>query len=628
MMLEWVHRIAGPVERAVRIATFPVRVVLSGNWVPKGPWIVIWGLFAFASSVQTYKQILGLSWTLVRLRFSAWRRGASLESSNAVACELCDSLIGLLLKFDANSPQDIACEKLCPSAFGGGVCVRTCERIVEAIRTSSRYPCKAAKLCPDANGEEAAACTWERRTRSRCERHPGLELWAKYQNTIARHAGALAAAWRRQPRCNARHALFCVRAPRSWDSLACDYASTVLVGCVGLLRSIAAIESEGGNDDKSWLTFWIVFFAATQLERFASVLLSRLRYYYHLKLLVTIYLVGFGGAETCYHKARSLRYLRSWQSLFMNRRRRGARDEDDDRKKRRALIEELETKARFGEALASLAAAFRERPIESVCRAAVDFEFGPEARDALLGVLETKEFAFLYVHLHAASVLDDRIDPVVEAAYVAFHQIPLRAAPRKRRRARARADDDDAARLSLERKQSLVFSQTLGFLDDASTPTWFDKICARLGLSRLENRVVAWLRRLWKRWRTRGLVESLLGTFVPEALVSVCSSTSKTLEWHEDLELKLVGGYVDDAGYFRNAATPRTNLLVQLYIAGSRRPDFVVGEATIHLAELFHGALVRFDDLPLWVDGGDDAQQPQHPSPEARLSLSLRLGKG
>ena len=137
------------VRRVARVALWPVNFVLgnilSGNWVPSGPWIVVWSSFAFAANVQTYKQIVGLSWRLAKAQVAAWRGDS--EEKSRVACELCDTIIGLILKFDSNSPEDIDCGELCP--FGMGKCVRTCESIVEAIATSSHYPCVAAQLCAD-----------------------------------------------------------------------------------------------------------------------------------------------------------------------------------------------------------------------------------------------------------------------------------------------------------------------------------------------------------------------------------------------------------------------------------------------------------------------------------------------
>ena len=52
----------------------------------------------------------------------------------------------------------------------------------------------------------------------------------------------------------------------------------------GLFFSIRAIESPGGDDDRQWLTFWMIFFFFTIFERYADVLLSQTPRYYECKL--------------------------------------------------------------------------------------------------------------------------------------------------------------------------------------------------------------------------------------------------------------------------------------------------------------------------------------------------------
>jgi len=183
--------------------------------------LAVYAAMAFASNVQTYKQIASLT-------FRVTKAGLSRQSEAAAACELCDAIIGLVLKFDDASPEDVSCDDLCP--FGMRRCVTTCEAIVEAIATSSHYPCVAAQLCPDpeANEDEGPfTCAWDRKTRScapaglceregrfpllpgvagRCRPNDGVRMWTKYQGSLAKHAGALFGALQRRPRCNCRRA--------------------------------------------------------------------------------------------------------------------------------------------------------------------------------------------------------------------------------------------------------------------------------------------------------------------------------------------------------------------------------------------------------------------------------------
>ena len=446
-------------RKVVRLALLPVRFVLgkilSGDWVPGGPWIAVWSSFAFAANVQTYKQIAGLTWRLARAQVTAWR--GNTEEKSRVACELCDSIIGLILKFDSNSPEDIDCEELCP--FGMKKCVRTCDAIVEAIATSSHYPCVAANLCEDefAGASDSfgallggeAKCAWDKAERAcapkgvctktgsaprfvvdvapalaKCELHPGLELWGKYQSKLAQHAGALVGALQHRPTCGEEGAspLFCVQEPTSRAQIFSARTATTLVLGVGILRSVRAIETSGGDDDKLMLTFWIVFVLATLAERVLVVLLSRHPFYYHAKLLVVLFITYFDGAEYLYRKLRRLRYRvahsSAWRKrlgpLFLPRYlHEDVSAETYAQRKARAeanAVLKLEQQAAFG-ALGAVADYANRTSLAEAYKAAVKNDLGQDARDALVSLWDKEEFAFLYARVHAVSglrVAEDR----------------------------------------------------------------------------------------------------------------------------------------------------------------------------------------------------------------------------
>ncbi|KAJ1485610.1 hypothetical protein T484DRAFT_1792863 [Baffinella frigidus] len=60
----------------------------------------------------------------------------------------------------------------------------------------------------------------------------------------------------------------------------CEYLGWVLVSVVATILSIHAIETPGGDDDRQWLSFWLIFFAWSALERFTSVFFSNQPGYY------------------------------------------------------------------------------------------------------------------------------------------------------------------------------------------------------------------------------------------------------------------------------------------------------------------------------------------------------------
>lgn len=76
----------------------------------------------------------------------------------------------------------------------------------------------------------------------------------------------------------------------------CSYALAFVAVCL----SIRAVETPGGDDDTQWLSFWIIFFFTTAIERLSDVVLSKMVAYYEIKLVILIYLMFFKGAERMY----------------------------------------------------------------------------------------------------------------------------------------------------------------------------------------------------------------------------------------------------------------------------------------------------------------------------------------
>ena len=68
-----------------------------------------------------------------------------------------------------------------------------------------------------------------------------------------------------------------------------------------------AIETPGGNDDRQWLTFWLIFALWLFFEKyFARIVLSTVPLYYECKLALLIWLVWKNGAELCYRRLRMI----------------------------------------------------------------------------------------------------------------------------------------------------------------------------------------------------------------------------------------------------------------------------------------------------------------------------------
>ena len=58
------------------------------------------------------------------------------------------------------------------------------------------------------------------------------------------------------------------------------------------IQSIKAIESEGGDDDKEWLTYWTIFGLATLADEFAGFLLTFIPFYFYLRPIFFVFLMA------------------------------------------------------------------------------------------------------------------------------------------------------------------------------------------------------------------------------------------------------------------------------------------------------------------------------------------------
>ena len=67
---------------------------------------------------------------------------------------------------------------------------------------------------------------------------------------------------------------------------------TVAIGVAyPVFMSFIALESDGGEDDKQWLTYWVVFGILNIIDNFAGFILSFIPFYFFLKLCFLIFLM-------------------------------------------------------------------------------------------------------------------------------------------------------------------------------------------------------------------------------------------------------------------------------------------------------------------------------------------------
>jgi len=68
------------------------------------------------------------------------------------------------------------------------------------------------------------------------------------------------------------------------------YITNVIGVAYPAFMSFIALESQGADDDKQWLTYWVCFGAFNIVDQFAGIILSFIPFYYFLKLGFLVFL--------------------------------------------------------------------------------------------------------------------------------------------------------------------------------------------------------------------------------------------------------------------------------------------------------------------------------------------------
>lgn len=206
-----------------------------------------------------------------------------------------------------------------------------CENLQEISESSTEFPCVTAGICDpvaaglldtadiDCRGGAFFTCTpnqYCRRKRDglklKCELRPGIARWNGMKHLASRHTVALAEGLKSQAHCGEEGAgPYCIAKPTGLGLIA-EGTGYFISLAVGGWKSIVAIETPGGADDRQWLTFWLILAALLFVERFfASIVLSTFPLYYEAKFVALVWLVWRSGAETCYRRIRRILERRS-----------------------------------------------------------------------------------------------------------------------------------------------------------------------------------------------------------------------------------------------------------------------------------------------------------------------------
>ena len=235
-------------------------------------------------------------------------------------CGLCDDIVASFM-----AGQDgigiVPCNAAC---LGIPKCIDMCELVQEVSQNSSQFPCVAAGFCDpidtgyvdslsmDCSAGAFFSCLpkqYCRRKREKfkfsCELRPGIGRWNGMKHLAGRNAASLVEGLRNQKHCGEEGAgEYCIARPTG-IGLVAEMAGHVISFVIAGYKSILAIETPGGNDDRQWLTFWLILCLFLHIERFfARIILSNISFYYELKLIIMIWLVFREGAEKCYRRIR------------------------------------------------------------------------------------------------------------------------------------------------------------------------------------------------------------------------------------------------------------------------------------------------------------------------------------
>ena len=69
------------------------------------------------------------------------------------------------------------------------------------------------------------------------------------------------------------------------------YITQIIGVAYPAFMSFAALKSEGMDDDKQWLTYWVCFGVLTIMDQFVGIILQFIPFYYFLKLSVLVWLM-------------------------------------------------------------------------------------------------------------------------------------------------------------------------------------------------------------------------------------------------------------------------------------------------------------------------------------------------
>lgn len=242
------------------------------------------------------------------------------QDNDGELCGLCDDVMGDLMR-GAEGLSVVPCGAVCLNVPS---CVDMCKKLKTVSAETTEFPCVAAGYCdatdtvvdmedPECHAGPLFSCMPRQYCRRKrkgfrfsCDLRPGIGRWVGLKRSASKHVVALATGLLSQPHCGEPDAagIYCIAEPVGLGAIA-EVLGHVVALVFGGYRSVQAIESPGGCDDRQWLTFWLILAVLLFVERFfARVILSTVPFYYEAKLALLVWLVWRSGAERVYRVLR------------------------------------------------------------------------------------------------------------------------------------------------------------------------------------------------------------------------------------------------------------------------------------------------------------------------------------
>ena len=110
---------------------------------------------------------------------------------------------------------------------------------------------------------------WGRRS----ELNQGRKMWKKTTLMATEGFAAMGAAFQQKTLyCDEKGATRYCKMRASGTGLAAQWLGYALLAVFAVFKTLHAIETPGGGDDRQWLTFWVIMFLFSMVERFTDLL--------------------------------------------------------------------------------------------------------------------------------------------------------------------------------------------------------------------------------------------------------------------------------------------------------------------------------------------------------------------